>query len=177
MTTRFKQLAGEPKTGRTPRKPRARTAATRCDPLHETRRLLALLTAQLGQVADNNDRTFADLADIHTRLHEYALRQAGTGTNTEIPREISRMVVTLQFHDRVSQQIAHLVAAADAATQLLDDKRQRLSPDAWDQLWRDIKATYTTDEEHDTHSRTLQQTNDTAGDRDNCGNGSGIELF
>jgi methyl-accepting chemotaxis protein len=94
----------------------------------------------------------AVLAELAASLHtlvasEQALRQEGEGIKTEI----ANALVALQFQDRVSQVLGHVVESIDGLGREIDRTQGTLQAINVDRLLDDMKRSYSTDEEHNNH--------------------------
>ena len=65
--------------------------------------------------------------------------------STMLSNDIRRAVVCLQFHDRLTQKLAHVAADLGTVAELLTDPSRRDARTAWEVLRREIRARYTMD--------------------------------
>ena len=63
--------------------------------------------------------------------------------STTLSDDIRRVVVALQFHDRLTQKLSHVAADLETLAELLRDPSRRDTRTAWEVLRREIRARYT----------------------------------
>lgn len=63
----------------------------------------------------------------------------------DLTAAVNEGIVAFQFYDRVSQRLQHVILGLALMEEVLSSQNERISPEAWDKLQGEIKASYSLD--------------------------------
>ena len=142
-------------------------------------RLLEVSTAQIRSILEEGNKSIDDLTNefksIGKSLEEINISAAKNGADIhmdEILSSVNKTLILFQFYDRLTQRLQHVIDGVDIISKGIES---RGCAGDWDDLYQEIRDSYTLSEEQTVFERMMGKKHSTF--EKNISKKQNVELF